>query len=95
MAAGFCILRNNNNYCARHNLSSEAANTSAAGYFDTLDKKLSRKSSTENILILCLSAPFLLPAALSAVCIPINVAGPGFKVLISVARRKLFPFGSS
>ena len=39
MAAGFCILRNNNNYCTRHNLSSEAANASAAGYFDTLDKK--------------------------------------------------------
>lgn len=88
MAAGFRILRNNNSYCACPNLSSKAANASAAGYFDTLEKKLSRKSSTENSLTLCLSAPFLLPAALSAVYIPINVAGPGFKVLVSMTQEE-------
>lgn len=84
-AAGFRILRNNNSYCACPNLSSKAANASAAGYFDTLEKKLSRKSSTENSLTLCLSAPFLLPAALSAVFIPIN---PGFKVLVSMTQEE-------
>lgn len=53
---------------AHHSLSSEAANASTAGYFDTLDKKLFRENRVQkNILILCLSAPFLPPAVPSAV----------------------------
>lgn len=83
------ILRNNNNYCACHNLSSKAANVSAASYFDILDKKLFWENQVQkNILILCLSTPFLLPAALSAVFIPINVAGPGLKVLVPMTQEK-------
>lgn len=89
MAAGFCILRNNNNYYTRHNLSSKSANASAAGYFDTLNEKLFRANVVQwNILILCLSVPFLLAIALSTVFILINKAAPVLWPFCKWARRK-------
>lgn len=85
MAAGFCNLRNNNNYCTHHKLSSKSANASAAGYFDTLDKKLFRENLVhQNILILCPWHHAFWPLPSQLVFIPINVTGPDLKVPLSV-----------
>jgi hypothetical protein len=91
MAAGFCVLRNNNNYCTHHKLSSKSANASAAGYFDTLDKKLFReKSSTEKYSYLLLVCTIPSAPALSAVFHSYKCAGPGLKVFCSVTQERTF-----
>lgn len=78
---------------AHHSLSSEAANASTAGYFDTLDKKLFRENRVQkNILSsACLHHSFH-PLSLQRFCI--SCSGSGLQVLVSVTQEKDISLGA-